>query len=101
MELRVHDPVVPAAIVPFATACSNPLACAEGADALVLATPWPAYRELRIADLARVMAGRVIVDPYRLLYGEEAAAAGFEYHSLGRPPFGPKRPGLLDAEPSQ
>jgi len=86
MELRVHDPVVPAAIVPFATACSNPLACAEGADALVLATPWPAYGELRIADLARVMAGRVIVDPYRLLYGEEAAAAGFEYHSLGRPP---------------
>jgi UDPglucose 6-dehydrogenase len=93
MELRVHDPVVPGAIVPFATACSNPLACAEGADALVLATPWAEYRELQIADFARVMAGRVIVDPYRLLYGEEAAAAGFEYHSLGRPPLWPDKTG--------
>jgi UDPglucose 6-dehydrogenase len=90
MDLRVHDPAVPAAIVPFATSCSNPLGCAEGADALVLVTPWPEYRQLRIADLARVMAGRVIIDPYRLLNGEEAAAVGFEYHALGMPPLAPQ-----------
>jgi UDPglucose 6-dehydrogenase len=88
MELRVHDPVVPTDIVPFATGCTDPLACAEGVDALVLATPWPQFRELQIADLARTMAGRVLVDPFRLLNGEAAAAAGFEYHALGMPPFG-------------
>jgi len=88
MELRVHDPVVPADIVPFAIGCADPLECAEGVDALVLATPWPQFRELRIADLARVMAGRVMIDPFRLLNGETAAAAGFEYHALGMPPLG-------------
>jgi UDPglucose 6-dehydrogenase len=84
--VRVHDPAVPAATVPFATGCADPLACAAGADALVLATPWPEYRALRIEDLARVMAGRVLIDPYRLLNGAAAAAAGFAYHALGMPP---------------
>jgi UDPglucose 6-dehydrogenase len=87
-DLRVHDPAVPADIVPFAIGCPDPLACAERADALVLATPWPQFRELRIADLARVMAGRVLIDPFRLLNGDTAAAAGFEYHALGMPPLG-------------
>jgi UDPglucose 6-dehydrogenase len=88
-KLRVHDPVVPAAIVPFAEAADDPLGCAEGADALVLATPWPEYRSLRIHDLAGIMRGRVLVDPYRLLPGREAAAAGFAYYALGMPPLAP------------
>jgi UDPglucose 6-dehydrogenase len=93
MDLRVHDPVVPAAIVPYAIGCSEPLACAEGADALVLATAWPQYRELQIPDLARLMTGRVLIDPFRLLDGGEAAAAGFEYHALGMPALGPTMAG--------
>jgi UDPglucose 6-dehydrogenase len=83
--VRVHDPVVPASVVPFAKDCATPLACVEGADVVVLATPWPQYREIAIADLARLMAGRVLIDPYRLLDGRAAAAAGFEYHALGMP----------------
>jgi len=88
-DLRVHDPVVSADVVPFAEGFADPLACAGGADGLVLATPWPQYRELRIAELARVMSGRLLVDPYRLLDGGGAAAAGLEYHALGMPPLGP------------
>lgn len=84
-SVRVHDPVVPASVVPFAKGCATPLACVEGADVVVLATPWPQYREIAIADLARLMAGRVLIDPYRLLDGRAAAAAGFEYHALGMP----------------
>jgi len=93
MDLRVHDPVVPTAIVPYTIGCSEPLVCAEGADALVLATPLPQYRELQISDLARLMTGRVLIDPFRLLDGGEAAAAGFEYHALGMPALGPTVPG--------
>jgi UDPglucose 6-dehydrogenase len=88
-RLRVHDPIVPAAIVPFADGADDPLGCAAGADALVLATPWPEYRSLRLDDLARVMRGRVLVDPFRLLPGREAAAAGFAYYALGMPPLLP------------
>lgn len=92
-EVSVHDPVVPAAAAPSAKGHAEPLACAEGADALVLATPWPQYRDLRITDLARVMSGRLIVDPFRLLDGCEAAASGFEYHALGMPPLGERQGG--------
>jgi UDPglucose 6-dehydrogenase len=90
-DVRVHDPVVPSAVAPFARGFADPLACAEGADALVLATPWPEYRTLRLADLARVMAGRLLIDPFRLVAGREAASAGFEYHALGQPPLLPDR----------
>jgi UDPglucose 6-dehydrogenase len=85
----VHDPVVPATVVPFASGCADRLDCAEGADALVLGTPWPEYRSLRIADLARSMRGRVLVDPFRLLPAAEAVAGGFAYHALGMPPLLP------------
>jgi UDPglucose 6-dehydrogenase len=84
-ELRVHDPVVPASITPAAAGCSDPLSCAEGADALVLATPWPQYRSLDPKSLAGVMRGRILVDPFRLLPADEAVAAGFAYYALGMP----------------
>ena len=87
-RVSVHDPVVPGSVVLFATACAGPLSCAADADALVLATPWPQYRELALNDLKRVMHGRLLIDPYRLLDGKAAAVAGFEYHTLGMPALG-------------
>ena len=86
-RVKVHDPVVPASVVPFAEGAADALACAEGADALVLVTPWPEYKSLKPADLARVMRGRLVLDPYRLLDGAAMAEAGFRYHTLGRPPL--------------
>ncbi len=87
--VKVHDPVVPATVVPWAKGEAEPLAAANGADILVIATPWPQYRELRPADLARVMKGRTVLDPYRVLDGEACAAAGLTYHTLGMPPLAP------------
>ena len=82
-ELRVHDPVVPASIVPSVVGCSDPMSCAEGVDALVLATPWPQYRSLDPKSLAGVMRGRILVDPFRLLPAKAALGAGFAYYTLG------------------
>jgi UDPglucose 6-dehydrogenase len=84
-EVRVHDPVVSASVAPGTTGCATALECAQGADVLVIATPWPEYKTLAIADLAKAMAGRVILDPYRLLDGKAAQGAGFAYHTLGMP----------------
>jgi len=81
--LRVYDPVVPASIVPHAHAATDPLDCAAGCDVLVLATPWPQFKQLRLADLRAAMAGRVLIDPYRLFDGRPAAQEGFEWHGLG------------------
>ncbi len=88
--VTVHDPVVPASIVPWARAASDPLAAASGADALVIATPWPQYKAIDARELARVMTGREILDPYRLLDMHACAAAGFAYHALGMPPYARK-----------
>jgi UDPglucose 6-dehydrogenase len=46
-------------------------------------TPWPAYRELKAADLARVMRGRIVIDPYRVFDGGALVALGFTYFTLG------------------
>ena len=87
--VTVHDPIVPASAAPGATGAADPMAAAVGADVLVIATPWPQYRELRPADLARVMTGRTLLDPYRVLDGHACAAAGFTYYTLGMPPLAP------------
>lgn len=86
--LRVYDPVVPAGAVthPRITGCASVLEAAAGADALVIMTPWPVFRELKPADLARAMKGRMVIDPYRVLDGGVFAAAGFIYLSLGSTP---------------
>jgi len=87
--VRVHDPEVPASVVPHAQGSVNAIDCAKDADVLVIATPWPEYRDLKLSELAAVMKGRVIVDPYRTLDAKAAAAAGFTYHTLGMSVLGP------------
>src|SRR5262249_5858405 len=86
-RLKVYDPVVPASAAnhPRAQGAESALAAAEGVDALAIMTPWPAFRELRPADIARVMRGNTVPDPYRVLDGRAAAAAGLHYLTLGAP----------------
>lgn len=79
-DVRCHDPaVVPGGI-------DIVLECFKGADALVITTPWPQYRDIKIMDLQLQMRGRLILDPYRMLDADEAVLRGFEYHTLGAPP---------------
>jgi UDPglucose 6-dehydrogenase len=87
-RLKVYDPVVPASAVnhPRTEGAASALAAAEGVDALAIMTPWPAFREVKPDDLARVMAGRTILDPYRALDGRAVVAAGLDYLTLGAPP---------------
>lgn len=84
-SLRVYDPVVPASVAPHpqVTAGSSALHAMQGADVLVIMTPWPVFRELEPAELMRAMKGRVIIDPYRVLDGNTLGAAGFRYLTLG------------------
>lgn len=89
--LKVHDPVVPGSAAAHAQVqgCDSPLAAAEGADALMILTPWPAYREIAPAEIAAAMSGRLVLDPYKVLDAKAATAAGLIYHTLGRGAAGP------------
>ena len=86
-RLKVYDPLVPASAAnhPRVEDAPNALAAAEGVDALVIMTPWPTFRDLKSADLARVMAGRTVLDPYRVLDDRAVVAAGLDYVTLGVP----------------
>jgi UDPglucose 6-dehydrogenase len=63
---------------------SDPYACAEGADALVLVTEWNAFRALDLKRLKDVMAAPVLVDLRNVYRPEEVREAGFVYASIGR-----------------
>jgi UDPglucose 6-dehydrogenase len=77
-NLKTHDPVVPASTT------KEPLDAARGAEALMILTPWPQYRTIAPADIARAMRGRLVLDPYKVLDAAAAAAAGLRVVTLGR-----------------
>ena len=87
-RVRVYDPVVPASAAGHAnvTGCLSAHDAAQGVDALVVMTPWPEFKTLQPADLARTMAGKTIIDPYRVLAGSACIEAGLDYFTLGVPP---------------
>lgn len=74
-------PMLPAA-VEYAPSAMEAL---SGAAAAVLLTEWNEFRALQPERLAAAMAGRVMLD-FRNVYEPAAMrAAGFDYHSIGRP----------------
>lgn len=64
---------------------SGPYFCAEGADALVIITEWNEFRALDLPRLKATMRAPVLVDLRNIYTHGEAANAGFEYTSVGRP----------------
>jgi UDPglucose 6-dehydrogenase len=86
-RVRVFDPAVRASAEwhPRMTFANDAPTTCDGADALVIMTPWPAFRGLEPADIARRLHGRVVVDPFSMLDRTAAAAAGLEHVVLGAP----------------
>jgi len=58
---------------------------ATGADGLVLVTEWNAFRSLDLGRLKQLMGSPVLVDLRNVYRRHEIEAAGFAYHSIGRP----------------
>ena len=85
--LRLHDPIVPAAAArhDHATGCASALDALDGADALMILTPWPEYRGIDPVEIAARMQGKLVLDPYQVLDGAKAASAGLRRIILGAP----------------
>jgi UDPglucose 6-dehydrogenase len=91
--IRAHDPQAAKAaseILPNVIWCHTPYEAASGADILVILTEWNEYRALDLAELARSMAGNLIVDMRNIYKREEMIGRGFRYLSVGRPAVGPE-----------
>jgi len=56
----------------------------RGADALVLVTEWPEFKDLPYQALARLMKVPVMIDTKNYLDPDALSRAGFGYHGFGR-----------------
>jgi UDPglucose 6-dehydrogenase len=65
--------------------CDSPYAAASGAQALLVLTEWPEYRNLDWSRLRSEMEVPLVVDGRNLLDPAELRESGFEYISIGRP----------------
>jgi UDPglucose 6-dehydrogenase len=88
-KLQVFDPVVPASKAPHANCMGKSCAldALDGADVLILMTPWPEFRGLDPAQIAQRMRGSTVIDPYRILEGSAVIGAGLDYFTTGMPPL--------------
>lgn len=62
----------------------SPLEAAQGAEALVIATEWPEFAAIDLAELRDAMRAPLIFDGRNLLDPGAAAAYGFQYRGIGR-----------------
>ena len=88
-EVRVYDPVAlrnAEEMLNGATLCDSAEAALDGADAAVLVTEWPEFRELDWAGTIKDrMRNPLVVDGRNFLDDEALRAAGFSYEGVGRP----------------
>lgn len=89
-RFNLHDPVVSAEAAGKSNGqgFDSPLAALDGADALMVLTPWPQFRAVDPSEVAAAMKGRLVLDPYGVFEPNSAAKAGLVYHTLGRPAEG-------------
>lgn len=82
-SIRAFDPGVDARHVAGVQPAADALDACVAADALVVMTPWPQFREIDLVEVRRRMRGHVLVDPFGCLDAAVAAELGFEYARLG------------------
>ncbi len=64
--------------------CDEPYAIAEGADAIVLITPWPEFKDLDLTRLRASMRDSAFLDTANMLDPALVTRAGFAYQGIGR-----------------
>ena len=63
---------------------SSPLEAAAGAEALIIATEWPEFASIDLAELRATMRAPMIFDGRNLIDPVAAADFGFQYRGIGR-----------------
>jgi len=82
-----HDPRAAATARradPTLTVTDDPLEAARGADAVLIATDWPAYGALDWTTVASVMRGDLVYDTRAIVDASAVRAAGLRLERLGR-----------------
>lgn len=87
VNVRAYDPVAmehAKANMPDVQMMENPYTLAEGADALVLVTPWNEFKQLDMARLRDSMNSPIMIDGKNIYDPIKMSELGFEYRAVGR-----------------
>jgi UDPglucose 6-dehydrogenase len=71
-------------LMPRLETTTDPYACVEGVDAMVIVTEWDQFRALDLARVKRAMRSPVVVDLRNIYKPADMAERGFTYVSVGR-----------------
>ncbi|CAM2067463.1 UDP-glucose 6-dehydrogenase [Sulfidibacter corallicola] len=84
-RVQAFDPVVKGAPVEALgiVEAPDPREACAGADVLAIMTPWNDFKQVPPADVARVMNGTLVIDPYRTWNPAACREAGLTYITLG------------------
>jgi len=86
VTLRAYDPVAMEGarrLAPEIDYCGSPEQLAEGADALVLVTEWPQFRDLDMSEIKGLMRLPVLLDGRNFWDGVLMEDIGFHYAGFG------------------
>jgi len=86
-SVRAFDPAVkrlPLDLADRMVLSDTPLSAVEGASALVVATPWPEYREVAASEVFSRMTRTLVLDANRFLGETLGKHSEVEYLSVGR-----------------
>jgi UDPglucose 6-dehydrogenase len=87
-EVKAYDPAVrqlPPELSPTIHLCESSGEALNAADAMVLATEWPIFKELSAADIVNRMRTALVLDPNRFLAPELARDSRLRYCAVGMP----------------
>lgn len=88
VSVAVHDPLageLPDDLRRAVDREQDPIVAATAADALVVATQWPLYRDVNVDRLAAAMRGHLVLDPNRFLGSTLGADPRFKLIAVGQP----------------
>ena len=70
--------------IPNIAMCNDPYEVAQGADGLVVATPWNEFKQLDMARIAESMKTPILIDGRNLYDPVKMRELGFTYRGVGR-----------------
>ena len=86
MNVRAYDPVAmerASGLAPELTFCEDPYQMADDADALVLVTEWPEFRDLDMMAIRERMRRPMLLDGRNFWDGILMESMGFVYDGFG------------------
>lgn len=86
LQVRIYDPVVrwDQSWHPNAKIFNCPMETLEGAEALLIMTPWNKFREISLESISQRMHGSILIDPFGVIQRYPAPSRPLELHALGR-----------------